>query len=79
MYLLAPTTQAASAAQAINMQLYSFDGNAIVAKTYLQNDVWRLNISSVAAVPESETNAMMLAGIGLMGFIARRRRNALSK
>jgi hypothetical protein len=80
MYLLAPTTLAASAAQAINMQLFSFDGNAIVARTYLDvNNAWRLNISSVAAVPEAETNAMMLAGLGLMGFIARRRRNALSK
>ncbi len=77
MYLLAPTTLSASAAQAINMQLLSFDGNAIVARTYMdENDVWRLNISSVAAVPEAETNAMMLAGLGLIGFIARRRRKA---
>ena len=29
----------------------------------------------VAAVPEPETYAMMLAGLGLMGFIARRRNN----
>lgn len=29
----------------------------------------------VAAVPEPETYAMMLAGLGLMGFVARRRRN----
>ena len=31
------------------------------------------NISYVAAVPEADTSAMLLAGIGLMGFIARRR------
>jgi len=79
LYFLAQTTQLASAAQAINMQLFSHDGNAIVARTYFQDDAWRLNISSVAAVPEAETNAMMLAGLGLMGFIVRRRRNALSK
>jgi hypothetical protein len=31
---------------------------------------------SVAAVPEPETYAMLLAGLGVMGFIARRRNNA---
>jgi hypothetical protein len=30
---------------------------------------------SVAAVPEADSSAMILAGIGLMGFIARRRKN----
>ena len=33
----------------------------------------RLNILAVQAVPEPDTYAMMLAGLGLMGFIARRR------
>ncbi|MDO9050413.1 MAG: PEP-CTERM sorting domain-containing protein [Methylotenera sp.] len=79
MYFLAPTTQASSAAQALQQQLFSFDGKAIVAKTYLQNDQWRLQVAAVQAVPEPETNAMMLAGLGLMGFIARRRRNNLAK
>ena len=45
-------------------------------------DVWNLSASglltyttaSVAAVPEADTSAMMLAGLGLMGFVARRRR-----
>ncbi len=32
------------------------------------------NISVTAAVPEPETYAMLLAGLGLMGFIARRRK-----
>ncbi len=40
----------------------------------------RLGISShaflmTAAVPEPETYAMMLMGLGLMGFVARRRKN----
>lgn len=82
MYFLAPTSlssQSAGALQAMQQQLFSFDGRAIVAKTYLQNDQWRLQVAAVQAVPEPETNAMMLAGLGLMGFIARRRRNNLAK
>ncbi len=31
---------------------------------------------SVAAVPEPETYAMFMTGFGLMGFIARRRKNS---
>jgi hypothetical protein len=33
-----------------------------------------LNITTVAAVPEPETYAMMLAGLGMVGMLARRRR-----
>ena len=29
---------------------------------------------SLAAIPEPETYAMLLAGLGLLGFIARRRK-----
>jgi hypothetical protein len=39
--------------------------------------VWKFsgaNLSYVTAVPEPESYAMLLAGLGLMGFIARRRR-----
>lgn len=35
---------------------------------------WTLTNSTVAAVPEPETYAMMLAGLGLMGAIARRKK-----
>ncbi|GJI88025.1 MULTISPECIES: choice-of-anchor A family protein [Duganella] len=34
---------------------------------------------SVSAVPEPETYAMLLAGLGLMGFIARRRKQAAAR
>lgn len=34
------------------------------------------NHAVLAAVPEPETYAMMLAGLGLMGFVARRRKNS---
>ncbi len=35
-------------------------------------------VSSVTAVPEPETYAMMLAGLGLLGFAARRRKQKLA-
>lgn len=34
-----------------------------------------LNVSTLAPVPEAETYAMMLAGLGMVGMVARRRRN----
>lgn len=34
---------------------------------------FNVNLSSVAAVPEPETFAMLLAGLGLIGMVARRR------
>ena len=64
-------------------------GNVVkqIVKQFVQGttttpDVWNLSASglltytgaSVAAVPEADTSAMMLAGLGLMGFVARRRR-----
>lgn len=75
LFFLGQTTQANTAAPSFVQQLTSVDGNAIVAKTYLQDGVWRLNISAVtvAAVPEPETYGMLLAGLGLIGAIARRR------
>ena len=33
-----------------------------------------IQVGSVAPIPEPETNAMMLAGLGLLGFFARRRK-----
>lgn len=42
-------------------------------RVYIGPD-YTLHIAAVAAVPEPETYAMLLAGLGLMGAIARRRR-----
>jgi PEP-CTERM motif len=39
----------------------------------LQDEAWGIQSASVTAVPEPETYAMLLAGLGLMGTIARRR------
>lgn len=52
------------------------DGREIIAKTYLANDGYHLQVAAVSAVPEADTWAMLLAGLGLMGFIARRRTQA---
>lgn len=46
--------------------------------SYATSGTWRFDMvtvsgDTVAAVPEPETYAMMIAGIGLMGFTARRR------
>lgn len=54
---------------------FTQDGQQIQARTYLADDgLWHLQIA--AAVPEPETYAMLLAGLGLVGAIARRRRAA---
>lgn len=57
---------------------YYQDGSTTVG------DAWNLNATgqltyttaSVAAVPEADTSAMILAGLSLMGFVARRRMQA---
>ncbi|MHB1054194.1 MAG: PEP-CTERM sorting domain-containing protein [Thiobacillus sp.] len=58
-----------------------FDNNAADAGGANEYGLWTLQGStltySVAAVPEAETYAMMLAGLGLVGFMVRRRRNAI--
>lgn len=35
------------------------------------------NVSLISAVPEPQTYGMMLIGLGLIGFVARRRKNAI--
>ena len=44
--------------------------------TYLFNGNYNSANWNVSAVPEPETYAMLLAGLGLMGFMARRRKQA---
>ena len=54
----------------------SAGGNGVYGTTYVDasnTTHFKLFTTEVAAVPEADTSAMMLAGLGLMGFIARRR------
>lgn len=48
---------------------YTRDGNGFFA-------IDDMRISAAPAIPEPETYAMMLTGIGLIGFMSRRRKNA---
>lgn len=59
--------------QALFKQIATATGENLVVSTYQQAGQWRLNLS-VAAVPEPETYAMFLAGLGIMGAVARRRK-----
>ena len=55
----------------IESSLFGHIAGTVVANEW--NGGFQLN---VVAVPEPETYAMMLAGLGLMGFVARRRKQA---
>ena len=62
-------------ASSFNLLSDSHGGNgihlgAVHVQGYESNSAW-----VAGAVPEPETYAMFMAGLGLMGFIARRRKN----
>ena len=48
------------------------NGNGDLFNAYLSN-VGGIEYLNIAAVPEADTSGMMIVGLGLMGFIARRR------
>ncbi len=52
-------------------RLYAYGGSA---EGTVDVGALRTEFSNVSAVPEPETYAMMLAGLGLLGFAARRRK-----
>ena len=52
-------------------------GQAFASNQYGNYSTFTTNaVSAIAAVPEPETYAMLLAGLGLVGFVARRRKQA---
>lgn len=50
------------------------DGIVNVSFTPSPSDGWAIDYSEVTAVPEPETYAMLLAGLGLLAFAGRRRK-----
>ncbi|WP_446033172.1 FxDxF family PEP-CTERM protein [Rugamonas apoptosis] len=53
---------------------YSLTGALITQMTFPDNGIHYTGIDVMAPVPEPDTAAMLLAGLGLVGWIARRRK-----
>ncbi|WP_374339701.1 PEP-CTERM sorting domain-containing protein [Methyloversatilis sp.] len=71
LYVAGGTSSASNTSKSLFEQLLGENGNDVVAKVYMGNDgFYHLQI---AVVPEPETYAMLLAGLGLIGFAARRK------
>lgn len=66
------------ATSAAGFGMLTANGQNVFATTYTNGaDTYlKIAVTPLAAVPEADTWAMMLAGLGLMGFIARRRTQA---
>ena len=71
----AQTTQL-NAFIAANLGTEVFTVGATFANAAGGNDVIQAARGTVAAIPEPETYALMLAGLGVVGFVARRRKRA---
>ena len=69
------TTTLSSAAWASNTYTFNSVGGDY-RLTFRTTDELRIDGVSVTAVPEPETYAMMLAGLGAIGFLSRRRKQA---
>jgi hypothetical protein len=55
-------------------RLLTVDGEGSFVVTYGDGNNLMLSAYEVTAVPEPESYALMLAGLGLIGLVARRRR-----
>lgn len=61
----------------IHLMLEDFSGSDPVAGNAYFDNILLTDANGVSAVPEPETYAMLLAGLGLLGFTARRRKQNL--
>lgn len=71
MYVVSSKTTTASTTAARFAALTSATGQIVRANVYAAADGYHLQIS---AVPEPSSYAMLLAGLGMLGFVARRNR-----
>jgi probable HAF family extracellular repeat protein len=56
--------------------LVSLPGGAVLTNATGINNLGQIAANSATSIPEPETYAMLLAGLSLLGFIARRRKTA---
>ena len=56
----------------------SFNGSPTAGSQDISDESWRIGALSVSAVPEPETYAMLLAGLGLLGTLKRRKQSGAS-
>ncbi|WP_018413450.1 PEP-CTERM sorting domain-containing protein [Methyloversatilis thermotolerans] len=74
LYVVSSTSTTSNTNAGRYAALTDADDMQVVAKVYMAEDgLYHLQI---AVVPEPETYAMLLAGLGLLGFVARRKRAA---
>jgi hypothetical protein len=63
----------ANAAQPLALQILGFAGDASTLTAMAETYTGTISVSTVAAVPEPATYALMLAGLGLVGALLQRR------